>query len=144
KLGQGELVLDGMALAYQGEFHLGEGALVLNNMLGGSLLAESGTRLSGQGQAQSLRLDGNVLFAPGLRQWPGSPAPASRISEESVFRVGGDAHLSDGSTLLIVARPDGMSNRLEAGGSAHLAGQLHILAEGEWERSVSYDIVQAQ
>ncbi len=144
KLGQGELVLDGMALAYQGEFHLGEGGLALNNMLGGSLLAEPGTRLSGQGRAQSLRLDGNVLFAPGLRQWPGSQSPASQLSDRSVFQVGGDVHLSDGSTLLIVARPDGMSNRLQAGGSAHLAGRLHILAEGAWERSVSYDIVQAQ
>lgn len=131
--GSGALFLGADNSGFTGNTRVDSGMLVINNILGGDLGIGNTGRLQGRG-----RLLGDLVVGSG-----GTVAPGNSIGE---LKVGGDLTFQPGSTYEVEVLGDnsGSSDRITVDGTAHLAGQVQVLAgAGDYKKSQRYTIVAA-
>lgn len=149
KRGAGWLTLAGQQ-SYTGPTRVAEGGLTLAGRLASAQVSVAGGhlqlsgradghidvgpagRLSGQGSA------GGLTVSAGGRLTPGDGVPGG------VLRVDSDATFLPGSTYEVRLGADGVADRLVAGGTASLAGELRVVGDtASMQPHVTYSILQA-
>jgi len=133
KAGAGTLVLSGDGSGFTGSARVQAGTLQVDGKLGGTLVVESGTTLSGTGTA------GATALAAGATLSPGNAATAF-----ATLGVAGDLAFGPGATYRVDIDADGRHDSVRASGAATLSGSVVALgANGNYQASTSYTILQA-
>ena len=131
KTDTGTLILSG-ANTYTGGTTIRSGGLVVNGSLGGSVLVETGARLSGTGTVGTTTIAGGGAIAPG--------------NSIGMLNVAGDITFVPGSIYEVDVDPAGTaSDRIAASGRAILNGGsvLHVGLDGGYQPLATYTILTA-
>ncbi|UAK24025.1 beta strand repeat-containing protein [Sphingomonas nostoxanthinifaciens] len=130
KSGAGRLVLTGNE-SYSGGTTVAGGILSVNGSLASPVTVTSGGTLGGTGTV------GAVTIAAG-----GTYAPGNSIGTQT---VAGNLTFAPGSTYLVEANAAGQADRINASGSAALAGKVAVRADasGTYANLTSYRILTA-
>jgi autotransporter-associated beta strand protein len=133
QLGTGTLTLTGDSSAYAGTTTINAGTLQVDNKLGGRLHALSGGTLTGIGQVGSTQIDYGASLAPGNAAHP-----------TATLAINGDLTMHIGSTLRVLATPNGDNGKLAVAGTANLYGAvLQVATSGTYAASTTYNILRA-
>jgi len=129
KRGAGTLALDGDSHAYAGSTRVRAGGLAVDGKLGGELVMDAGTRLSGTGTLENLDLAGTL-------------APGHSIG---TLTASGDVVIRDDASYEVETDASGHSDRLAVAGHATLQGGsvLNLARDGAYATQTTYTILTA-
>lgn len=139
KTGSGRLALIGHSNTFEGTTRIAGGELLVDGTLGGHVIVEANSTLSGDGWV------GSVFVARGGTLSP-SPSPALPDSGPiASMRILGDLVFEPGGRFAVDVDPEGvLSDMVYVEGVAHLAGSVaHIGAGGNYRPSSTYTILIA-
>lgn len=133
KVGAARLALTGDSSGYAGLTVLSLGNLQVDGKLGGTVLATTGTTVSGIGTLNQLNLGSGATLSPG-----NAATPFGRLN------VLGDLTLLRGASYRVAAAADGQHSSVNVTGVANLAGSvLHMGQNGSYAPSTTYTILTA-
>ena len=129
KRGAGTLALGGDSHAFAGSTRVRAGGLAVDGKLGGDLVMDAGTRLSGTGTLGNLDLAGTL-------------APGHSIG---TLTASGDVVIHDGASYEVETDASGHSDRLAVAGRATLQGGsvLNLARDGAYATQTTYTILTA-
>jgi len=129
KRGVGTLALGGDSHAFAGSTRVRAGGLAVDGKLGGNLVMDAGTRLSGTGTLGNLDLAGTL-------------APGHSIG---TLTASGDVVIHDGASYEVETDASGHSDRLAVAGRATLQGGsvLNLARDGAYATQTTYTILTA-
>ncbi|KRC80635.1 hypothetical protein ASE30_24760 [Achromobacter sp. Root83] len=133
KLGAGSLAFTGDSSAYTGAMQLSGGTLQVDGQLGGQVLAEAGTTLTGTGTLNSATIAAGATLAPG-----------NAASPFGQMRLLGDLNFKPGAIYRVATAADGQHSSVHVAGTANLAGTVVQLGQnGNYAPSTTYGILTA-
>ena len=129
KRGAGTLALGGDSHAFAGSTRVRAGGLAVDGKLGGDLVMDAGTRLSGTGTLGNLDLAGTL-------------APGHSIG---TLTASGDVVIHDGASYEVETDASGHSDQLAVAGRATLQGGsvLNLARDGAYATQTTYTILTA-
>lgn len=141
KTGAGKLVLTEHSRYFEGTTRIAGGELVVDHTLGGHVIVEANTTLSGEGRM------GSVFVARGGTIAPRPSAARPAWSPVTSLRIDGDITFQPGARFEVdvdPASPFGFADNLYVRGVARLAGSVfHVGTGGNYAPSSAYTILTA-
>ncbi|MDP5280047.1 autotransporter domain-containing protein [Sphingomonas sp. DG1-23] len=141
KTGAGKLVLTEHSRLFEGTTRIAGGELVVDRTLGGQVIVEANSRLSGEGEL------GSVFVARGGTIAPQPSAARPAVGPVTSLRIDGDITFEPGARFEVdvdPASPFGFADNLYVRGVARLAGSVfHVGTGGNYAPSSTYTILTA-